>query len=79
LWTQIYAMYSGEEKMDDLNELVNNDEYEKLLWRDIDRGFGCTYTGEMFKEKSNHVFATYCYNIARSNDTSALASYRLDE
>jgi len=79
LWTQIYAMYSGEEKMDDLNQLVNNDEYEKLLWRDIDRGFGCTYTGEMFKEKSNHVFATYCYNIARSNDTSALASYRLDE
>lgn len=79
LWKKIYAMYSGEEKMDDLNELINNDEYEKLLWRDIDRGFGCTYTGEMFKAKSNHVFATYCYKVARSENASELAPFRLDD
>jgi hypothetical protein len=80
LWKQIYAIYSdNNETMDEFNELINNDQYESLLWKDIDRGFGCIYTGEIFKEKSNHVFATYCYNIARSSDTSILASYKLDD
>lgn len=79
LWKEIYAIYSGEEKMDDLNELINNDQYEKILWRDIDRGFGCIFTGEMFKGRSNHVFATYCYKVARSENRDELAPFRLDD
>lgn len=79
LWEKIYSIYSGEEDMSELNELINNNKYEELLLRDINRGFGCTYTGEMYKEKSNHVFATYCYQIARQEDKSELACYRLDD
>lgn len=79
LWENIYAMYSGEEKMDDLNELINTDQYEEILWRDINRGFGCLFTGEMFKGRSNHVFATHCYKIARSENKDELAPFRLDD
>jgi len=79
LWDKIYSLHGGSEDMSETNELINKNMYEELLTRDINRGFGCIYTGEMFKEKSNHVFATYCYGIARSNDTSSLASYRLDD
>jgi len=79
LWDTVYSLYGVSEDMSETNELIFKGMYEELLTRDINRGFGCTYTGEMFKEKANHVFATYCYNIARTNDTSALASYRLDE
>jgi hypothetical protein len=77
LWDKIYSLYGVSEDMSETNELINTDMYEELLNRDINRGFGCTYTGEMFKEKANHVFASYCYNIARTNDTSSLAPYRL--
>lgn len=79
LWDAVYSLYGVSEDMSETNELINKNMYEELLTRDINRGFGCTYTGEMFKEKSNHVFATYCYNIARSNNTSVLAPYRLDD
>ena len=77
LWDKIYSLYGVSEDMSETNELINTNMYEELLTRDINRGFGCTYTGEMFKEKANHVFASYCYNIARTNDTSSLAPYRL--
>jgi hypothetical protein len=79
LWDTVYSLYGVSEDMSETNELIFKSMYEELLTRDINRGFGCTYTGETFNEKSNQVFATYCYNIARTNDTSALASYRLDE
>jgi hypothetical protein len=82
LWDKIYSLSGISSDMPDMsetNELINKNMYEELLTRDINRGFGCTYTGEMFREKCNHVFATYCCNIARSNDTSSLAPYRLDD
>lgn len=79
LWEKIYDIYSAKEDMSELNDLINNNKYEQLLIKDIDRGFGCIYTGEMFKERSNHVFATYCYRIARSEDKSPLAAFRLDD
>lgn len=79
LWKDIYEIYAGQEKMDDLNELINTDQYEEILWRDINRGFGCIFTGEMFKTKSNQVFATYCYKVARSENKDELAPFRLDD
>jgi hypothetical protein len=81
LWDKIYSLYgsSESEDMSKTNELINKDMYEELLTLDINRGFGCIYTGEMFKEKSNHVFATYCYTIARLEDKSQLSAFRLDD
>lgn len=79
LWAKIYDMYSAKEDMTELSNLINDNQYEKLLNKDIDRGFGCIYTGELFRERSNHVFATYCYTIARSEDKSPLAAFRLDD
>lgn len=79
LWEKIYELYSGHEDMTELSQLINNNKYEELLLKDIARGFGCIYTGELFKEKANQVFATYCYQIARQEDRSALACYRLDD
>lgn len=77
LFVKVYSAWNGEEDMSELNHLIMNEQYEELLQRDIDRGFGCIYTFELFREKSNQVLATYLYRKKRKGETSHLRSFKL--
>lgn len=77
IFARVYAVWNGQEDMAELNEMIMNEQYEELLQRDIDRGFGCLYTFELFKEKSNQVLAAYLYRKKRNGQTSDLKSFKL--
>jgi hypothetical protein len=63
--------------MVELSTLINSDQYEQLLERDINRNYGCSYTRTRFLSKANQVFATYCYIKRRENTTGDLAPFML--
>jgi hypothetical protein len=63
--------------MAELSELINGDQYETLLERDIARNYGSSYTRTRFYSKANHVFVTWCYELVRQNRTSDLAQFAL--
>jgi hypothetical protein len=63
--------------MVELSNLINADQYEQLLERDVARNYGCSYTRTRFLSKSNQVFATYCYIKLRENATNDLAPFML--
>lgn len=65
------------DEMGDLNRLINTDQYEILLTRDIDRNYGCSYTRTRFLDKCNQVFSNYCYDRKRENQTADLTPFRL--
>jgi hypothetical protein len=77
IFARVYSVWNGQEDMAELNEMIMNEQYEELLNRDIDRGFGCLYTFELFKEKSNQVLAAYLYRKKRAGQTSDLKSFKL--
>jgi len=77
-WDKTYELWSGgDENMAELNDLINTDQYEELLNRDIARGFGCSYTAKTFYTKSNLVFSTYCYQKKREGKTEDLSNFAL--
>jgi len=63
--------------MSQLSRLINEKQYEELLNRDVNRNYGCSYTRTRFFAKSNHVFATWCYDLKRKGQTSQLAPFVL--
>jgi hypothetical protein len=67
----------GYDDMDELNELINSDNYEELLRRDIARGYGCSYTRTRFMNKANQVLATWCYERVRQGDIPILKRFSL--
>jgi hypothetical protein len=69
--------HNGIEDMFVVNQMIMAEDWESLLHRDIDRNFGCLYTFELFREKSNQIFSTYCYRKKRQNLLSDLAPFRL--
>lgn len=77
IFARVYSVWNGQEDMAELNEMIMNEQYEELLQRDIERGFGCLYTFELFKDKSNQVLATYLYKKKRAGQTSDLRSFKL--
>jgi len=75
---KIYSIWSNEEYMKVLTELIVHEKWEELLMKDIERNYGCTYTWKFFKEKSNQVLSTYIYQKIRENKTQDLSPFRLD-
>jgi hypothetical protein len=69
--------HTGNEDMFEVNQMLMAEDWEGLLHRDINRNFGCLYTFELFREKSNQIFSTYCYRKKRQNLTADLAPFRL--
>jgi hypothetical protein len=67
----------GYDDMEELNELINQDAYEELLMRDIDRGYGSSYTRTRFMDKANQVLSTWCYEMVRTGDIAALTPFKL--
>ncbi len=63
--------------MSELSRLINSDQYEELLNRDVNRNYGCSYTRTRFFEKANHVFVTWCYDLKRKGQTSQLSPFTL--
>ena len=63
--------------MDELNEMINTDQYENLLMRDINRGFGSSYTRTRFMTKANQVLTTWAYDLIRNNQTGELSKFKL--
>lgn len=63
--------------MSELSRMINADQYEELLYRDVNRNYGCSYTRTRFFSKANHVFATWCYELKRKGQTSQLAPFTL--
>lgn len=63
--------------MDELNELINTDQYEQLLMRDVDRDYGCSYTRTRFMNKANQTLATWCYDRVRKGKTADLLKFKL--
>lgn len=76
-WRRVYEIWGGTEDMREVNDLIMAENWELLLERDIQRNFGCLYTFELFREKSNQVFATFCYRMKRQNNLDALAPFKL--
>lgn len=77
-WRRIYEIWGGTEDMREINDLIIEEKWETLLYRDIDRNFGCLFTFELFKDKSNQIFGTYLYQKKRENKTDDLYPYKLD-
>lgn len=77
-WKRIYEIWGGNEDMKEISDLIMAEKWEELLDRDIKRNFGCLYTFELFREKSNQIFATYCYKMKRQDKTNVLAGFKLD-
>ena len=67
----------GYDDMEELNEMINHDEYENLLMRDIERGYGSSYTRTRFMDKANQVLSTWCYEMVRNDNVSALRPFKL--
>ncbi len=67
----------GYDDMDELNEMINNDDYEGLLLRDIGRNYGCSYTRTRFMTKANQVLTTWCYEQVRNQNVEALKPFKL--
>jgi hypothetical protein len=69
--------HDAQEDMFEVNQMLMAEDWQGLLHRDINRNFGCLYTFELFREKSNQIFATYCYRKTRQNLIADLAPFRL--
>jgi hypothetical protein len=76
-WKALYDTWGVEEDMTELNQLINNDQYTKLLDRDIARGYGCSYTRTRMMNKCNQTFVTYCYDIKRNSHEEELQGFKL--
>ena len=63
--------------MDELNDMINADDYEGLLLRDIDRNYGSSYTRTRFMNKANQVLATWVYDRVRKELTEDLVKFKL--
>jgi hypothetical protein len=61
----------------DLLTLIWNDQYETLLQRDIERGYGCIFSFRRMMHKSNHIFTSYLYDKVRNNNTNDLENFIL--
>lgn len=77
-WKKMYDIWETPEDMREINDLIMAENWEALLERDINRNFGCLFTFELFREKSNQVFSSYCYRKKRNNLTDELAPFRLN-
>ncbi len=77
-WRRMYEIWGTSEDMREVNDLIMAEDWEALLHRDINRNFGCLFTFELFREKSNQVFATYCYRKKRNNQIADLSPFKLN-
>jgi hypothetical protein len=77
-WDKMYDIWETKEDMKEVNDLIMAENWEALLERDINRNFGCLFTFELFREKSNQVFSSYCYRKKRNNLVSDLAPFRIN-
>ena len=77
-WVKLAEVWQHDyDDMTELNYMINHDDYQGLLIRDIDRNYGCSYTRTRFMDKCNQVFATYCYDKFRKSQTRDLAPFKL--
>ena len=77
-WRRMYEIWGTQEDMREVNDLIMAEDWETLLDRDMSRNFGCLFTFEIFREKSNQVFATHCYRKQRNNQIADLSPFRLN-
>lgn len=77
-WQKMYEIWETPEDMREINDMIMAEDWEGLLNRDIARNFGCLFTFELFREKANQVFATYCYRKKRNNLSTELAPFRFN-
>jgi hypothetical protein len=77
-WTLLAKTVGVEyDDMSELNKMINEDRYEELLFRDIERGYGCNYTRTRFMNKCNQMFSMYCYVCHRENTPEKLAPFKI--
>lgn len=77
-WYGVASIWGeGFEDMSELNELINNDRYEELLMKDVERGFACAYTRTRFLNKANQTLAAWCYDRVRNGKSKELAKFKL--
>lgn len=77
-WTKLADAWGiPYDDMDELNEMINTDQYEELIMRDVNRNYGCSYTRTRYMDKCNQVFATFAYDCVRKDETNKLNPYKL--
>jgi hypothetical protein len=77
-WAKLAEVWGHDyDDMEELNTLINADDYEALLERDIARNYGCSYTSTRFMNKANQSFATWVYECVRKGKTSDLSTFRI--
>lgn len=78
LWAGLAEIWGHEyDDMTELNRMINEDDYEGLLTRDIERNYGSSYTRTRFMGKCNQVFVTWLYQQVRNETTNNIAPFRL--
>lgn len=77
-WQDLYTVLNGEaDDMLELGELIHTGKFETLLQRDIERGYGCTYTSKQYAAASNFVFSSWLYRQYREGNLGALTPFKL--
>lgn len=77
-WQDLYTVLNGEaDDMLELGVLIHNGEFETLLHRDIERGYGCTYTSKQYAATSNFVFSSWIYRQYREGNLGVLTPFKL--
>lgn len=76
-WERYYEARGVQEDMREVTNLIYSDDYETLIQRDIDSGYGCVYASAAFENKCNRIFISYCYDLIRNNKITELKQYQL--
>ncbi|MBL7557221.1 MAG: hypothetical protein JNM24_15450 [Bdellovibrionaceae bacterium] len=78
IYERFYSLWQvNGEDMSELIDLIYSHQYEKLLYRDIQRSFGCVYSAGRFRNRMNQILISWIYSMKRANNTAALKSLSL--
>lgn len=59
-------------------DFIFDGKYLELLEFDIKKGFGCIFTSELLRNKTNQILTGYIYDLIRKKDQKALAMFELN-
>jgi hypothetical protein len=78
IYARFYSLWQvNGEDMSELIDLIYSHQYEKLLYRDIQRSFGCVYSAGRFRNRMNQVLISWIYASKRNGNADALKSLSL--
>ncbi len=78
LYDRFYSLWQvNGEDMAELIDLIYDHRYEELLRRDVNRSFGCVYSGGRQRDKINQTLISMIYHLERNKSYSKLSELAL--